>query len=379
MADDLWTSNLLDARLQAGDDGALDLTFPVSDREVSGGRAFARRRYPFRNGQSDEDTGGEPRTLTYTVPLFHSVEEGDYPDLFNDLIEAFESDAWRGRALLTDPEFGPLPVRMVSYEWGTSSKAREGGTLRMTFETLGLDETFTLLTIEGEATEAASNDAAAAADKLDTALADAGKDPKTSAEKMRSAGAAISELERGELGLSVSFGANSGLAPGVSLTPPVAPAPPSFTTSVTSSSGFGPTTVADDEVRIFSALVERFRRRVASGEVRTADEIGADLDVLRARIEAVRDDPDLTDYPEHGWPVLRASARLISAITQEAQGIFADAPRVLEYEVASEMSALEVAVDLFGDPGRVTEIIELNPDISPDFFPAGTLLVVPLD
>lgn len=377
--EDYWTTHLLEAQLQAGELGELDLTFPVQDRDVSGGRAFARRRYPFRNGQGDEDTGLDPRILIYTVPLFRAVDEEEYPDLFNDLIEAFESDSWKGRATLTDPEFGPLPVRMVSYEWGATSKEREGGVLRMTFETLGLDETFSLLSIEGSGTEPASNDSTEAATKTDDALADAGKTSKGSAAKMRSAGVALDEVERVALGLSAAFSANVGLAPGISITVPAAPSPASFTTSVTSSSGFGPTTVDDDEVRIFSALVARFESRLDSGELRTADEIGAELDTLRARIEAVRDDPDLTEHPEFGWPVLRATSRLLSAVTQRAQGVFADAPRVVDFEVPSEMCAVEVAVEVFGDPSRTQEIIDLNPSVSPDFLAAGTLLAIPLD
>lgn len=379
MAEDHWTTHLLDAQLIAGENRELDLTFPVQDRDVSGGRAFARRRYPFRNGQGDEDTGLDPRVLTYTVPLFRSVTEGDYPDLFNKLVEAFESDSWKGRATLVDPEFGPLSVRMVSYEWGVTSKAREGGMLRMSFETLGLDESFAILETLGSATEPGSNDSTLAATKTDDALADAGKTGKDSASKMRTAGVSINETERLELGLSAAFGANIGLAPGVTVSVPAAPAPASFTTSVTSSTGFGPTTVDDDEVRIFSALVSRFERRLDSGELRTSDEIGAELDTLRARIEAVRDDEDLTEHPEFGWPVLRATSRLLSAVTQLAQGVFADAPLVIDYEVPSEMCAVEVAVELFSDPARAQEIIDLNPSVSPDFLAAGTLLTVPLN
>lgn len=370
-----WTTNLMDATLQAGED---ELVFPVSERQVDGGRNWAARRYPFRNGQSDEDTGARPRALQYTVPLFRGVENEHYPNLFNDLVEFIESDEHRGRATLIDLEFGPLPVRMTGYSWGTNSKNRDGGELRLTFETLG-DENFTLLTVEGSGAneEVDAQDEAA---NLDQALAGAGKTPKDNAAKLKEKKVAITETERLELGLSATFSANIGLAPGVGIVVPQVPAlVDAFTTTVASSTGFAPTTVDDDEVRVFSQLVDRYAERVESGALRDADEVAAATDTMLARIAAVRDDATLTADPELGWPVFHACARLAAAVQRIADGAYRDAPRVVDYTLAKEQSAFEVAVALFEDPARVTDIIELNPSLSPDFYPKGTQLVVPLD
>lgn len=363
-----WTTNLLDASLAAGD---TELTFQVSDRTVSGGRAWARRRYPFRNGQDDEDTGAEPRTLAYTVPLFRDVDEDDYPNLFFDLIELFESDEHLGRATLTDPEFGPLLVRLVDYAWSTDGKQRDGGELKLTFETLG-DENATILTVHSGDAADASEDAAA----VDDAIADAGQTPVQSASKMKDAGVPLSGTELTVLGLSASFGANVGLVPGVSVDVVSVPGEQS-TTSVTSTSGFGASTVEDDDVRLLSALATRFQERITTGVLRTSDEIGAELDVLLARIACVRDDATMT--AEQRWPLIRATSRLMTTVRRIAESTFKDLPRVIDYEVTAEQSAVEVAAKLYADPNRAQDIIDLNPSLSPDFYGAGTVLVVPLE
>lgn len=368
-----WPTNLLDATLQAGD---VELTFPVEDRHVKGGRAWARRRYPFRNGQEDEDTGAEPREIVYTVPLFRDVDEEHYPNLVNDLIEFFESDTVRGRATLTDPEFGPLLVRLVDYGWNTTSKERDGGKLQLTFETLGR-ELITLLTTRGAARSSTS--AEDDATRVDDALADAGKKPTDSAKKMKEKGVPLTGTEILALGLSASFSANVGLSAGVSIIAPAIPAPVSFTTTVTSSSGFGPTTVDDDEVRLFTALAMRFQSRIEAGDITSADEIGAELDTMLARIAAVREDAAASADPESGYGVLVATARLMATISRIAERAFQDAPLVVEYEVRAEQSAVEIAVALFGDPNRVQDVINLNPALSPDFYQPGTVLVVPLE
>jgi prophage DNA circulation protein len=369
--EDYWTSNLLDPTLSAGGD---ELTFPISDRKVEGGRDWAARRFPFRNGQSDEDTGGRPRLITYTVPLFRGVDEGDYPNLFNDLVEFVESDTHKGRATLTDPEFGPLPVRMTGYQWGTNAKAREGGELTLTFETLG-DENFTLLSTD--AADASEADATADAAATDSALADAGVTPKGSAQKMKDSGVPISETERLELGLGPSFSANVGLAPGVTVPIPTAPAVPSFTTSVTSTSGFGPTTVADSEVRLFTALTERFQSSVESGDLDNATDMAAAVDTMLARIAAVRGDTTLTT--EAQWAVAETTTRLMAAVQRVGARAFRESPLVVDYDLNRELSALEVAVILFGSTNRTQDIIDLNPGLSPDFLPRGTTLIVPLE
>lgn len=369
-----WTTNLIDASLDAG---STRLEFPVSERKVNGGRDWASRKFPFRNGQSDEDVGARPRDLTYVIPLFRDVDEDHYPNAFFDLVEFVESDEAKGRATLTDMEFGPLPVRMTGYAWRTSAKERDGGQLELTFETLG-DENFTILTAGGGGTPDDA-DATAAAAELDSALADAGVTPKDTATTLKQNQVAITEIERLELGLSQTFAANVGLAPGVTFTVPQVPASSEFTTTVTSSTGFAPTTVADDEVRIFTDLTERFQNRIETGDLRSADEIGAELDRMLTRVGSIRDNQDLIKNPDVGWPVFEASSRLMAALQEVGANAFSNTPLVVDYELTRELSALEVAVILFSDPNRVQDVIDLNPGLSPDFFPKGAVLVVPLE
>ncbi len=370
-----WTSSLLDARIQAGD---FDLSFPVSERQVSGGRAWARRRYPFRSGQSDEDTGGDPRTISYVVPLWRDVNEEDYPNLFLGLVEVFESDEVKGRATLHDPELGPMPVRLIDYAWSTDPKERDGGNLKLNFETLGSTADIATAGSQNNSDETSSS-ASSDADAVDDALADAEKTPTESATKMREAGVPITGTELLALGLSESFAVNIGLSPGITTQIPQAPPRSQFTTSVSSSTGFGPTTIPDNEVRLFTALATRFESRLQTGAIATADEIGAELDTLLERIAAVRNDADITSNPRVGAPVLAATSRLMSTLTKLAENAFRDAPLVVDYELTGEQSAVEVAVALFGDPNRVYDIIQLNPSVSPDFYPNGTILVVPIE
>ena len=369
-----WTTNLIDASLSAGD---TELTFPVSSRQVEGGRDWASRKFPFRNGQSDEDTGARPRALTYTVPLFRDVEEEHYPNTMFDLVEFIESDEVKGRATLTDPEFGSLPVRLTGYSWNTESVRRDGGELRLTFETLG-DENFTIITVEGSGDGAAA-DASVEAAAVDDALAESGKKPTDTALTLKDAQVALSELERLELGLSASFSANIGLSLGVNITVPQVPALATFTTTVKSTSGFGAQTVADNEVRLFTAMVDRFQKMVERGDLRSVDEIAAETDVLMARVAAVRNDPTLNTDSEKGWAVYESTAQLMGAIQRVAMRAFQDVPLVLDYVLTRELSAFEVAVLLFSDPTRVQDVIDLNPSVSPDFLPKGTTLIVPLE
>ncbi len=361
-----WTTNLIDARLTAGD---VDITFPISDRTVNGRRAWARRRYPFRNGQSDEDTGLDPREIGYTVPLYRDVNEEHYPNTFHDIIELFESDEARGRATLTDPEFGPLPVRLVDYGWHTNAEKRDGGELRLTFETLGHDA-FTILTSRGAGGDAvsASEDAA----RVDDALANAGQAPTDTARKMASQGVPLTGTELRDLGLSVTFAANIGLSVGVDIDAEIVAG---GVTSVSASTGFQPV-AATDEVRLVSGLVSRFQERVQQGVLESADEIASELDVLLGRLGAAR---DVDGSASAVWPVLAATSRLMTTVRRVAEHAFHAAPLVVDHEVGSPLSAVEIAVQLYGDPFRVQDVIDLNPSVSPDFLLAGTVLTVPME
>ena len=116
------------------------IPFPIASRKVRGGRALARKKYPFRAGQVTEDIAREPRVYEYVIPLFAGMHdfvgfpEPLYPDAYSKLIALCESDDSQAYAELIDPEHGAVQVKIVGYEWDEKSDARNGGILSLTIE-----------------------------------------------------------------------------------------------------------------------------------------------------------------------------------------------------------------------------------------------------
>jgi hypothetical protein len=373
---DYWNETLLDATLEAAD---IEVTFPIATRDVRAGRAFARRRYPYRPGQDAEDTGQNPRVINYDIPLFRDVEEEHYPDGFLSMLDLFESDEVKGRATLTDPEFGPIEVRLVEMQWRTDARERDGGQLRVSFETLGESVQTFFDPVEGDS---AGDQASAeeAAGKLDQALGDAGLEPKEVAGLLLDAGVPLVETELLAFGLSASFSANVGLLDTLGVVIDAQqPVQVENARSVDASTGFAPEVIDDDDVSLFVLLADAFSDAVGSGTLIGSDEIGAALDTFRARCGAVRGATELLTDPELQWPVLESSARLITAATRIAQQAVRDGPLVVDLTLNGEQSAIEVAASQLGDPYRVQEVLDLNPTVSPDFLPAGRVVTVPME
>lgn len=320
---------LLTASLGPSDNSSPAIEFPVGRRTVSGGRTGAARKYPFRNGQDYEDISQDPRIYNYTVPLFEDVDASHYPSTYLKLIEFIDGDAARGQAELTDPEHGPVPVRMMPWQWETDPMRRNGGVLTMTFETIGDD--VTLFRDDAIFTPTAQADISAA--DLDQQLANAGATPAEMDEAFEAGGAGLTAAEKvAGVGASASR---------------------------------------------FATLLTRFREEI---EVPTdGSDVSATVDLMRRRIELGMSVPSVSSDPVIGWPMLFSGNVLMSAVTDLGQQAFRDAPRVYDHKVErAGTSMYALSVELLGSVSRVGELIQLNPGVPANFVPEGTVIIVPL-
>lgn len=133
---DYWSDNLIDASLDGVD-------FLISTRTVKGGRAFARRRFPYRDGQSVEDTGREPYVFELEIPLYRGVSDSLYPARQVELLAVFDDAEKKGEVEYVDPEFGALNVKVSDWSWKTEPSARNGGLLSLVLEERTLDRSIT--------------------------------------------------------------------------------------------------------------------------------------------------------------------------------------------------------------------------------------------
>jgi prophage DNA circulation protein len=128
-----WSDNLLEASLNY-------VEFPVAARAVKTGRNFARYTYPYRDGQGVEDLGRKVYVFSLTVPLFRGMGDGIYPDKYEQLIAIIEDADLRGEVEYIDPEFGPIQVKLVDYDWQTVAEKQDGGVLTLTLEEVGFEQ-----------------------------------------------------------------------------------------------------------------------------------------------------------------------------------------------------------------------------------------------
>ncbi|MEQ8886215.1 MAG: DNA circularization N-terminal domain-containing protein, partial [Sandaracinaceae bacterium] len=124
---DLWPDILHEASLGG-------ITFPVARRRLRGGRAFASRQYPYRDGQTVEDTGREPYAFSLDVPLFASVDPSHYPDTADALRLLLEDGEDLGEVEYVDPFLGPLRVKLAGYDEDMDAQRRDGVTVRLDLE-----------------------------------------------------------------------------------------------------------------------------------------------------------------------------------------------------------------------------------------------------
>ena len=293
--------------------------FPVSKRSVEGGRSSAARKYPFRDGQDLEDTGREPYAIEYEIPLFASIDPIHYPTTYEQLRAVFDDPESQGFGELVDPEIGPIFVKVkFPWRWETTPDERDGGRFAVRFEEVSNDAIVFAIRPDPDA------QARLAAEELDASLADAG----------------ITDAEI----LADWSDAGVGLDPDFAI-----------------------------EDTLFVSVVDDFFATLDEGAM-AGDEIAANLDVIRTRIDRVNSFSAAREV--ENWSVVSSSAQLTSSVTEATESKVARAKRIVEYRVPTEMSVYDVANILYGDPGRAGEIEERNPHPSPLFYEAGLTLRV---
>lgn len=294
--------------------------FPVGARKLSGGRAFARRRYPYRDGQSTEGTGREPYKFDLTVPLFADVDPEHYPNVYEQLRAQLDEPDQSSRIEYVDPELGPLFVQVVDWTWNQTAEQRDGGRYEIQLEEVSHDDFVFSTRVQ--------DDRAAAdlqAELVDTTLEDVGITDADVTSALSDAGAPLGDGDAFEAGAATS------------------------------------------------SLLDGFTAALDDGAM-AADELASRLDTLRTRLGAIGSMEALGTVD--GWPAIQALSRLTAAVTQIAEAAIASAVPVVLYDVPQPMSAWEIAVALYGDGERGEEVARRNPSREVLSYRSGTQLRV---
>jgi len=295
--------------------------FPLSSREISGGRAWAPRRYPNRPGQSGEDVGREPYMFELEIPLFHGVDPNHYPTLFEQLRAVFDDPQTTGEAEYVDPELGPLNAKVTQWRWITDAGRRDGGLLRVSIEEVTFDDQV-----------------------LAVQTGDPQRDTESHAETLDSE---LDDFDLAEADLEEDFEEN-----GVGLS-------------------------EDEQDRqsgeLWSTQVTRFVEEIEDG-ISDAEAVADRIDTIRTRIGLLGARSELQGPA--GVHALHAAARLAESLGELGARAVIDAPPLVEHRIETSLSVYEVSSLLYGTPDRADEILQRNPSGSPLMIPAGTTLVV---
>lgn len=310
----LWEETLHEASLGG-------VPFPVSDRRISGGRAYAPRKYPHRDGQDTEDTGREPYVFELVIPLFADVDPSHYPDTYASLRGIVDNEDLQGELEYVDPELGPLPIKVRQWTWSETARERDGGIFSITLEERSHEPfLFAILQAPPEA-RATAVDLGRELDALGTV----GEDDIRAAWAAEGADFGDYEIEPkdGELwtGLTTDF---------------------------------------------FDALEE---------DALAADELTERVDRFRFRGGIVLGMDELQD-PE-AWTGAQLLMRLLDSVSQAAESYAAQQPAATLWRVPQEMSAWEISLRNFATDERAEEIMRLNPIANPLFYPAGMVVTLP--
>lgn len=309
------------------------ITLPVSSRRISGGRAIVARKYPNRDGQSSEDLGREPYTIELEIPLFADVHVNHYPRLWDEL-----------RAKLDDPpdelefqdhELGTLRVS-IKAPWTSDMVAtkRDGVVVHLILEEDSLD------TVSSTTTRS-------------------GRDDNTAATQTPEHSGANVDHELETTGVTTDRILRAFTAAGVLST----------LTQEARSSTFVPGT-------LFQTIGASFSTFLNGVGVRTADDVAAQVDVLRAQVDVLVSLPELQD-PQFASVTTNAML-FLSACAYAASVAVYDAPAMVEEVLLATQSVFEVAARLYDDATRSEQIMNLNSGRGIDwlFIPAGTRLQV---
>jgi prophage DNA circulation protein len=311
----LWEEYLSAASL-----GGVEL--PVVRRRLSGGWDGAGKELPHVNGKEFEPTGLRAEDIEIQVPLFADMESDEplYPDRYELLVSVLKDDTTKGRLVWVDPVWGEMDVQVMSYSIDENSGERDGARVSIRMTQVG----FELDTADLQLSVLARNDrggARALASELDIDLADAG----------------IKESAVEEAWAKAGVGPQSG------------------------------------EAISFAETVDAFFDDLDQGAVDVNDARALAF-VPLSRIRAVT--ALSAARTSAAWPVADRAARLLAAVTEAAERAVGTRARLLVFRTRTKTTVWEIATRLYGDIGRVEEILQRNAIESPLFIPAGTRLIV---
>lgn len=295
------------------------VAFEASSRKRKGGRKIIARKYPNRDGQEIEDMGREPYTFDLTIPLFNGVNQNHWPGVFDNLIAVLENPP--SDLEYQDPEFGTLPVGVVSWDDGLESGQRDGTILSISLVERMLDGG----PIFRVAETPALTDPEELAASLDDAMSDAGIDEAEVTSKLAAAGAELDVDEQGAAGT------------------------------------------------LWQSQVAETLARIDDGAA-SADAIVAQVERVRTRLDVLTS-LEAAQSAE-GQPVYEAAMLLAASLEATARELAASSPALVEHTTLVETSIFEIAASLYGDPARVSDLLARNAMADPLFIPAGTTLVV---
>lgn len=310
----LWEELLAPASL-----GGVEL--PIVRRMISGGRSTVRKVLPYVGGQETEDTGRLPRKIEAEIELFNDMfEDGLYPDRYEELVDVLDDENDQAVVEWFDPVWGPIMVKVVSWEAEENAQDRDGVRLRLSMEEEGFQETAdgTSFTLLRQSDRARAESDAAEFDALIEELA-------------------ISDDDVAEAWEEAGYPKKIG------------------------------------ETTSFQAQVRSFTDNLDSG-LQRADQVRARVASVQARVESVMQLDAARSAA--GWPLLFRGARVLDEVVAIGNAVISTQARLITVTTTTPTSVFELAAQLYGDVDRATEILQGNPQRHPLFVPVGTVLEV---
>ena len=302
------------------------IEFPIEERRVDRERDIARKLYPFRDGQTTEPTGRAPRKWEIDVPLFTGMRwTGStplFPDTYQALVALFADPDLQGEVEYVDPFDGPVSVILPKLSDVMKGTERDG--VRLHFSIEERDDEAQLIRIRPENDPRGQADVHAEA--VDAGFEDAGITEDEILDEFEAGGVPFDEDE------------------------------------LDYDSGF-----------LFESMVDGFFEGLDAGAL-AGDEIAARVDVFRTRLDRVLNF-SATGEAEN-WSLHYSIMRLAESISAAGEKASKDAPTVVEYQVDSETSHVEVSTRRYGTPDRADEIARRNPIRNPLVYPAGYKFLV---
>lgn len=313
-----WDTNLLPASF-AG------VAFPVGERQVSGGRSFARHRPTFAGGQRVQDTGRDPYVVALAIPLFRSVSSAFYPERYEQLRAALDDPETSGEGEYVDPELGSFRAKVATWKWRTVPDLRDGGIFEVVLEEV-TDDSAPIPEAGWRSPPATRSTLLARGDEVDAEMGSLGVTDDDQTGALSSAGVPLEGTpERGAVTRQI---------------------------------------MADvvDRVQDVRSTVDRTAAAVEYG-LQQLSTIG-DLALSRSPDSWV------------AWGATQDAAFALRSFGEDA--LRRSTPLVTVEIPALGLSAYEIAARLYGDLSRADEVIALSTGIHPLFLSVGSTVRAPL-